>query len=288
MSDEKPKLIVFTDLARTFPDDTADYENAKPIINKLQALDVAIIFCSNKTRAEIEHYREKMGVCDPFIVENGGAVVIPKNYFPFEPHSSKHTKNYDIIELAFPYTIVREKLAKIKLATGAGIVGFGDLKAEEISAETGLPLNLAKWAKKRTYDEPCRLLWGNEKDVSAAAEKEGLVFVKGEKYFHLLGGSDKGKALLTLKDLYVKAFGRTNTFGIGDCPSDELMLKAVDMPLIVRKNSGGKNAHIVAWRNLLRLVTTKAHAEAMLSVLAEQQSTLDCQNHTSPEAAPES
>jgi len=287
LSNKNPKLVVFTDLDGTLLDDTYSYENLKPIIDKLLSMNVSIVFCSSKTQGEIECYRQTMDIQDPFIVENGGAIIIPKNYFSFPPECSKHTKKYDIIELGVPYAVVREKLAKIKLETGAGIVGFGDLTAEEVAAETGLPLDLAKLAKKRGYDEPCRLLWGNEKEVLAAVEKEGLFFVKGGRYFHLLGGSDKGKATVALKDLYVRAFGRTVTFGVGDSPIDMPMIKVVDVPLLVRSSSGGKNARLVVWRNVLRLVTQKARNEPEFNVLAEQLSTLNCQTRTFPEAGPE-
>jgi mannosyl-3-phosphoglycerate phosphatase len=268
LSNEKPKLVVFADLDGTLLDDTYSYESAKPIITKILSMGVSIVFCSSKTRAEIEHYRQKMGVCDPFIVENGGAIIIPKNYFPFIPTCSKHTEKYDIVGLGVPYAVVREKLARIKLEIGAGIIGFGDLTAEEVAAETGLPLSLARLAKKREYDEPCRLLWGNEKEVLAAVEKEGLVLVKGGRYFHLLKGSDKGKATAALKDLYAKAFSRTVTFGVGDSPVDMPMLKAVDVPFLVRNFSRGKNARLVVWRNVLRLVTKEARSEPEFSVLA--------------------
>jgi mannosyl-3-phosphoglycerate phosphatase len=288
LNNKNPKLVVFADLDSTLLDDTYSYENVQPIINILLSMDVSVVFCSSKTKVEIEHYRQKMCVQDPFIVENGGAIIIPKNYFPFVPACSKHTAKYDIVDLGVPYAVVREKLARIKLETGAGIVGFGDLTAKEVAAETGLPLSLAKLARKREYDEPCRLLWGNEKAILAAVEKEGLLFVKGGRYFHLLGDSDKGKATAVLKDLYVKAFGRTVTFGVGDSPIDMPMLKAVDMPLLVRNSSGGRNAHLVAWQNLLRLTSQQTRSEPALSVLAGQQSTLSCRTHTSPEAGPES
>jgi predicted mannosyl-3-phosphoglycerate phosphatase (HAD superfamily) len=127
---------------------------------------------------------------------------------------------------------------------------------------------MTRLAKKREYDEPCRLLSGNEKEVLAAVEKEGLVFVQGGRYFHLLQGSDKGKAAAALKDLYDKTFGKTVTFGVGDSPVDMPMLKVVDVPFLVRNFSRGKNARLVVWRNVLRLVTKEARREPEFSVLA--------------------
>nr|ACD50068.1 mannosyl-3-phosphoglycerate phosphatase [uncultured crenarchaeote MCG] len=257
----KPTLLVFTNLDGTLLDDAYDHEDTNQTISQLQSMNIAIIFCSSKTQGEIEFYRERMSIDSPFIAENGGSIVIPKNYFPFVPPPSRSNNQYDIFDLGVPYPIVREKLSKIKLDTGAGIIGFGDLTVDEIAAETGLSVELAKLAKNREYDEPCRLLWGNEKEVAAAVEKEGLSFLRGSRYFHLWGGTNKGKAASLLKDLCFKAFGKMVSFGIGDSPVDLPMLGVVDVPLLVRKAAGGKNAHIVAWRNLLTLVAEKSQIE---------------------------
>jgi mannosyl-3-phosphoglycerate phosphatase len=268
LSDEKPKLVVFADLDGTLLDDTYSFESIKPIIDDLLSMGVSIVFCSSKTRGEIEYYRRRMGICDPFIVENGGAIFIPKDYFPFVFACSKRTERYDVVSLGVPYAVVREKLARIKLETRTEIIGFGDLTAEKLADETGLPLSLARLAKKREYDEPILLLLGNEKELEVAVEKESLGLAKGDRFFHLFGGSDKGKATATLKDLYSKAFSRTVTFGIGDGSVDMPMLRAVDVPFLVRTISGGKNARLVVWRNVLRLVTEEARGEPAFSVLS--------------------
>jgi len=46
------------------------------------------------------------------------------------------------------------------------------------------------------------------------------------------------------------------------------MLKVVDVPFLVRNFSRGKNARLVVWRNVLRLVTKEARSEPEFSVLA--------------------
>jgi mannosyl-3-phosphoglycerate phosphatase len=251
----KNKFVVFTDLDGTLLDEKYDYQIIKLIISQLLALDVSIVFCSSKTRAEIEFYREEMGITDPFIVENGAAIFIPKDYFPLNYKYTKMTDSYYIIELGVPYSIVRKKLATVRMQTATNIVGFGDMTIEEIAKDTGLTLNLAKLAKKREYDEPFRIVEGNETEVLNAIKKEGLSYTKGNRYFHLLGNSDKGKTTIILKDLYSQKFGRIATFGIGDSQNDLAMLKVVNTPFLVRK-AARKNAN-VAWRKILALVTTQ-------------------------------
>jgi mannosyl-3-phosphoglycerate phosphatase len=249
------KFVVFTDLDGTLLDEKYDYQRIKPIISQLLAVGVSIVFCSSKTRAEIEFYREEIGITDPFIVENGAAIFMPKDYFPLNYAYTKMTGSYYVVELGVPYSIIRKKLATVKRQTAVNIVGFGGMTPEEIAKDTGLTLNLAKLAKKREYDEPFRIVEGNEMEVLNAIKKEGFSYTKGNRYFHLLGKSDKGKATIILRDLYSQKFGRIATFGIGDSPNDLAMLKVVDTSFLVRKTA--RKSASAAWRKILELVTTQ-------------------------------
>ena len=57
-----------------------------------------------------------MAISDPFIIENGSAIMIPKNYFKIRYEFTKN--GYKIIELGTPYRIIREKLAVVRNQTG--------------------------------------------------------------------------------------------------------------------------------------------------------------------------
>ena len=253
MKHKNAKIVIFTDLDGTLLDEKYDYQNIKPIISQLLALNVSIVFCTSKTKAEIMFYMEELGMNEPFIAENGAAIFIPKGYFPLNYAYTRETSSHYIIELGAPYSIVREKLAKVRMMTATDIVGFGDMTSEEIAKDTGLSLDLAKLAKKREYDEPFRIVDGNEKKVLNAIKREGLNYIRGAKYFHVLGNSDKGKAAIILKDLYSQMFGGIVTFGVGDGPNDLEMLKVVDTPFLVGK-SAYKNLNYVVWEKILNLV----------------------------------
>jgi len=251
---ETPKTIIFTDIDGTILDEENSCQETKPLIKQLLALDAALVFCSSKTRAEIEFYRKELGVTDPFIAENGGAIFIPKDYFPFSFPCSKKTRKYDVVELGVAYSVVREKLAGVSAATGAVIVGFGDMTDDEVVTDAGLPLPLAKLAKKREYDEPFRLVHGNEKKMAKAIKAEGFTLTLGGKYFHVLGHSDKGKAAAVLKGLFARKFRNIVTYGVGDSENDLPMLTAVDTPMLVRRELGGRNTRLAVWRNMIRLI----------------------------------
>ena len=143
------KIIVFADLDGSLLNDKYEYDQIEPIIHQLQSLNLSIVLASSKTKNEIEFYRNKWQITDPFIVENGSAILIPQTYFALNYEFTKEFNGYNIIELGTPSTAyIREKLELVRNRTGAKIIGFGDMTKEEIAKDSGLPLSLAQLAKK--------------------------------------------------------------------------------------------------------------------------------------------
>jgi mannosyl-3-phosphoglycerate phosphatase len=250
LKNNQAKILVFADLDGSLLNDSYEYDEIEPIICHLQALNVSIVFASSKTREEIEFYRKKMQITDPFTIENGSAIMIPQNYFTVKYTFTKQAFGYNIIELGTPYCIIREKIVAAKNQTGANIVGFGDMTVEEIAKDSGLPMSLAQLAKKREYSEPFKILAGNEKEVLDAICKVGLCYTKGGRYFHSLGNCDKGKATSILKNLYLQQFNRILSIGVGDSDNDLNMLKIVDKPFYVKKKVDKKTI----WKEIESIV----------------------------------
>ena len=75
--------VVFTDIDGTLIDiNTAEYgKKTRGLISSLKEKNIPLILASAKTWLEQNKIREDLGLFDPFIVENGGAIVIPKGYF---------------------------------------------------------------------------------------------------------------------------------------------------------------------------------------------------------------
>lgn len=255
MQQLKTKTVIFADLDGTLLDEKYECKTTKPIVDKLAALGGSIVFCSSKTKSEIEYYRKATAINEPFISENGSAIYIPKNYFPFNYACTK-TPQYNIMKLGASYATLRQKLSQIKRLTASKIVGFGDMTIQEITNDSGLTLKLAELAKKREHDEPFKIMEGNRAKILQAIKSEGLYCTEGGRYFHLIGNTDKGKAVAILKNLYFRMFGKVETFGIGDGPNDLPMLKVVDRPFLIRKTAGF-NASFLAWSGILQLVGAK-------------------------------
>src|SRR5512139_1911126 len=136
------KLIVFTDLDGTLLDvNTYSFEKALPGLEQLRQRDVPLVFCSSKTRKEIEWYRRKLGNHHPFIAETGGGIYIPDAYFPFAVEVPAHTgeiaQQYLLIRLGERHEILRSALQDLQFR-GFRARGFGDMSVEELMKITGL------------------------------------------------------------------------------------------------------------------------------------------------------
>ncbi len=256
------RYIVFTDMDGTLIDhDTYSYEAAKPALDALKAQDIPLIFCTSKTRAELEVYVKELGISHPFISENGGAIFIPHNYFDIEFASSGKVSDYDVIELGTDYNTLRKALEDIRASVDFEIIGFGDMDDAGVSEDTGLDIESARLAKMREYDEAFRL--GEGEDTPEAANRlieliksYGLNHTRGGRYWHIIGDNDKGKAVTILSEIYRRQFDNDDakvkvnvkvkfkTIGLGDSQNDLPMLQAVDIPLLVQKPGGQHDVSI--------------------------------------------
>jgi mannosyl-3-phosphoglycerate phosphatase len=242
--------VVFSDIDGTLIDEHYSFKQSQLIIKNLLDLNVKIVLCSSKTRAEIEYYREKLEINDPFISENGAAIFIPKDYFKLRHDYNKQIGNFDVVELGVPYSEIRRKLERIRKKSAFSIVGFGDMTVEEIAKDSELPVELALKAKQREYSEPFILRHGDEKMLFRLIKDENLNYTKGGRYHHLMGKHDKGKAVSILKQYYLEEFGSLQTLGLGDGPNDVPMLRVVDKPFFVEETAKLQNV----WSKIISAV----------------------------------
>ena len=234
------RQIVFTDLDGTLLDSrTYSYEKSLAAINRLKKSGVPVIFCSAKTRAEQQIYRRELELFHPFIVENGGAIFIPRSYFPFPFDYHRAVDDLLAIELAISYRRVRELLAEIGKQNDLHFRGFGDMAAAEVAQITGLDIESAELARQREYDEPVDFHPSGDTDLSrfpAKLAEAGLSWSHGGRLYHVKRGGDKGKAVEILSGLYHKMWGEVTTIGLGNGLNDLSMLSQVDIPVLVQKS----------------------------------------------------
>ena len=233
-------FLVFTDLDGTLLEhETYSFEPALPAIKTLKEKNIPLVFCTSKTRAEIEEVRLQLHNTHPFISENGGAIFVPKNYFFHKFKFTRENSNYFIVELGTHYKKIREAFNQMRLLFPKKLKGFGDLSSKEVAHLCGFSLDQGKLAKKREYDEP--FILENEATKEAIQEIAGrsnLNISRGGRFYHLIGQNDKGKAVLILRDIYKVKSKNLKTIALGDSFNDLPMLKVVDFPILVKKPDG--------------------------------------------------
>jgi mannosyl-3-phosphoglycerate phosphatase len=237
------KKVIFTDLDGTLLDTTTySYEKAHEALDIIKRTETPLVFCTSKTRAEIEFWRKKIGNKDPFISENGGGIFIPKDYFSFHFLYDKEEKNYFIIKLGTYYDQLVDVINLLK--EKYEIQSFSDMTIEEISKDANLEPSQAKLAKQREFDVPFKILnKKQEKDILNEIKKHGLHYTKGGRYYHLLGDNNKGEAVKILLYLFKERYGTISSIGTGDSENDFQMLDVVDNGYLVMKSDGTYASH---------------------------------------------
>ncbi len=241
-SEQKTAVVVFSDLDGTLLDG-GDYSfaAAAPALALLRARHIPLVLCTSKTRAEVEVLRLQFGNRHPFIVENGGAVYVPRGTFAFDFSWQRQTADYQVIELGTPYGDLVAELEQLRQRSGIAVRGFSDMSVAEVARRTGLGRAEAVRAKEREFDEPFVLPEGADpQQVLAASE---LPISRGDRFFHLTS-SDKGRAVTALLALYRRARPGLVGIGLGNAGNDLSLLAAVDVPILVAGRGGGYDSAV--------------------------------------------
>ena len=228
-------LVIITDLDGTLLDQrTYSYEASLPAIRKVQSLEIPLILCSSKTRSEMEPLWKELKLKDPFIVENGGAIYFPPDYFPFPVEKSKPKGELHALELGRSVDLIRKALLDASHRLHVNIRSFSEMQIEEICELTGLSKESARAATKREYDEPFVLGQGQPARLFTALRTKGYKITLGDRFYHLSWGSDKGKAAKILLDLYRRVNQSLRSVGLGNSANDLPFLRQVDRPILIR------------------------------------------------------
>jgi mannosyl-3-phosphoglycerate phosphatase len=237
--------VVFTDIDGTLTNIfSGKYEGTDKMVSILKANNIPVILCSAKTRSEQNKIRNDLGLtADPFIVENGGAIIIPNNYFDLSSacfDKTKQEEEYIIIELAKSAKEVRTKLSEIKNKFKIEFKGVADVPMEELSKLATMPIDYTKRMAQREYGET--ILQIKKEDMSLftkIVDNMGLKVIHGGRFLDITSGNDKGNAVNILVNLFRKKYhNQVVFFGVGDSANDVPMLKHMEVPMLVQRSDG--------------------------------------------------
>lgn len=215
--------VVVSDLDDTLLDRAYGFEAAAPALAELRRRGVPLVLNTSKTAAETLAVQARLGLREPFAVENGGALYWPRGYFSGTAPGAALRGEHLMVALGPP------------LGDGLpGTRGFRDMSDDEVASATGLPLEDAARARLREFDETFVCPPFLEPRLPALAAERGLRVTRGGRFWHLHGDSDKGRAVRRLREL----FGEAHVVAIGDGPNDLPMLREADVAIAVPRPDG--------------------------------------------------
>lgn len=231
-------VLVITDLDGSLLDHyTYSYEAAQPMIDRLKRDGIPLVLCSSKTRAEMQQLRAELDLDDPYIVENGAAIYLPKTACPDAPEGAESVDDEWRVAFGRPRAHWGSLLQRLPDELRCAYRSFGSLTVGQIADMTGLSMEGARLAAQREFGEP--LQWrGNveeKQQLMARLEQLGARVLEGGRFLHVVGDWDKGRALQWLAAHMAKTTGqRPITIALGDSHNDVAMLEAADSAIVIR------------------------------------------------------
>ena len=243
MKPDHTHIVVFTDLDGTLLNhDDYDYTAAKPLIKRLKALHIPLVFVTSKTITEVRSLRKELDIDGPYICENGSLIVVPDKleYIADQIAATRKIEEGEII--CFKGNPRSELLDILNtLRAHYDFRNFADMSALEISECTGLRVEQSIHANQRLASEP--VLWlDNEvrlKEFYEIVARNHLRIVKGGRFYHIMGDTDKSEAVKDIK-LAFENYNSTKIHSIvlGDSENDLGMLASATTAVVMPKPDG--------------------------------------------------
>lgn len=247
-ADDVAMPLIFTDLDGTLLDHN-DYQCTEiaPFLSQLSRAGIAVVFNTSKTFAEVIALQKSLGLNQPFIIENGGAVYIPKNYFSLKPIGCEELDEYWRYALSPTNKQLYSELLEYGSEFSAYYRLFSQLSAQEVSQITDLSLAQSELARIREYSDP--LFWqGTEQqllDFLEAIKPLGYEVLIGGRFIHLNRSTNKGKAQNWLVEQFKKHCRHAfTTIALGDSQNDMAMLDAADIAILINNPASKAKAKL--------------------------------------------
>jgi mannosyl-3-phosphoglycerate phosphatase len=251
MAQTAPGIVVFSHVDGVFERlHRSKVDRAVSRLRELGGGEIALVLCSEKTRAELELVLQQLEVCHPFVSENGGGIYVPDGYFSFDVPGARRVAGYQAIEFGRPHADVVRWLHRVAARLSIRVIGFSDMSIEQLAHVAGVPPLQAQLAKQRDYVEPFRMI-----DASPAArarlckalEEVNLRCTPGASFDRVGSPVDVDVCVTSLTGLYRRANHAVMTAGVAYASSHEMLRNIVDCQVIVPDDTGSEEIDLVDW-----------------------------------------
>lgn len=243
MVSKKKCVAIFSDIDGTILS-AVDY-NPGPALNAIKfavnsGMDLFLV--SSKTKAEIEELQQQFGWNFGFIIENGGAIYLPKSKYENDQNSEFIAdEKYLKFEFDSNFDEMCATLDEIAEQLKLNLIAFHNLDISELADLTGLSHNRVERMRKRQYDEPFIIADDNQEKIrrlTKMIEEKGYRHTRGGRFHHMTIKCNKGMAVNRVIQLLKSNNLNFESAAIGDAANDLPMFQQVDFPFLVRKPDG--------------------------------------------------
>jgi mannosyl-3-phosphoglycerate phosphatase family protein len=233
--------LIFTDLDGSLLDhNTYSFAPAAELLLELEQQQIPVIPVTSKTRAEVMALRQTLNNKHPFIIENGAAICIPKQYFPNCPEGAVVMDNQWLICNSQPRSQWLGLLDTVSHEFAGQYQTFSSICTDQgvaaLAKLTGLTVEQAALAQQREYSEPIHWLGSASRKAEFIdrLSSVGGHLLQGGRFLTLGGKTNKGLALLQLQAIYTANSNQPHqSIAIGDSDNDISMLEAADAALVI-------------------------------------------------------
>lgn len=239
--------IVFADIDGVPLAIDASHRRLPDTLATLAAERIVLVFSSCRARAEVEGFRQSIGVFHPFVCEHGSAVFVPRGYFGPALAGARIVGGYETIDFGLPYATVVDLVHRTADQLRIGVRGFSDMSVEQVARECGGSLLDARLAKLREFGEPFRLLREDpiaERRLIRALEGLGLCCTRDGAFLHAASAPGAGGAVGALRGLYESAFGTVRT-ALAGRTTDDTIGRHID--IVLHSALGGGFPETLCW-----------------------------------------
>ena len=168
------------------------------------------------------------------IAENGAVLLVPEGHLRHGVPGSERDGEWHVLRLGPPRETLHHSIEQIAAAAGVRVRFLSDMARGERPREGTLASLLGPLPAVREHTEPF-LLEGEEEPAALAREAEarGLGLARGQGFWHLCDGADKGLAVRTLLSLYEREGRAVEAVALGTWQVDLPMLRAVQRPIVL-------------------------------------------------------
>jgi predicted mannosyl-3-phosphoglycerate phosphatase (HAD superfamily) len=207
----------------------------------LDEAGIPVVWVTNRSRAQMDDPRRRLGHNHPFIAEGGSGVYLPEDYFHLRSAKTIRLGRFTCIPIAEPQPAACKALEVLGEETGVSAVPLRSLSPREFMQNSRLNAREAPLARQRDFDELFFFAGASERDIERfVAEGRGrnLQLRPRGVLWSLAAGANLSQCMRELSKLYDRALrAHATVMGVATPEDGEELFAICDRRILLTGES---------------------------------------------------